>query len=95
MSSSEEQLKRIHEKLQRLLKVHQSLQKENTRLNQEIEKSKKNSLHQQKTVEDLRQQVDILKLNSRKLGADDKKELEKRINSYIKEIDRCIALLNE
>jgi hypothetical protein len=25
----------------------------------------------------------------------DKKEFEKRINSYIKEIDRCIALLSE
>jgi hypothetical protein len=25
----------------------------------------------------------------------DKKEFEKRINGYIKEIDRCIALLGE
>ena len=25
----------------------------------------------------------------------DKKELEKKINSYLKEIDRCIALLGE
>jgi predicted nucleic acid-binding Zn-ribbon protein len=95
MNPAEQQLKRIQDKLQHLLKNHTALQKENTQLRQEIEKSKKHTVQQQKSIEDLKQQLDILRLSTRKMSAADKKELEKRINSYLKEIDRCIALLSE
>ena len=95
MNSAEQHLKRIHDKLQQLLKNHTALQKENTQLRQEIEKSKKHTAQQQKSIEDLKQQLDIVKLSTRKMSTADKKELEKRINSYLKEIDRCIALLSE
>ncbi|MCC7402148.1 MAG: hypothetical protein IT214_11750 [Chitinophagaceae bacterium] len=95
MNSAEQQLKRIHEKLQQLMKTYVALQKENKRLTLEIEKVKTFTTQQQKTNDDLRQQLDILKLSTHKLSNDDKKELEKRINYYLKEIDRCIALLNE
>lgn len=95
MSSAEQHLKRIQDKLQLLLKNHISLQKENTQLKLEIDKSKKQSIQQQKNIDDLKQQVDIMKLSTRKMSTTDKKELEKRINSYLKEIDRCIALLSE
>ena len=95
MSSAEQHLKRIQYKLQLLLKNHISLQKENIQLKLEIDKSKKQSIQQQKNIDDLKQQVDIMKLSTRKMSTTDKKELEKRINSYLKEIDRCIALLSE
>jgi regulator of replication initiation timing len=95
VNSAEQQLKRIHEKLQQLMKTYVALQKENKRLTLEIEKVKTFTTQQQKTNDDLRQQLDILKLSTHKLSNDDKKELEKRINYYLKEIDRCIALLNE
>ncbi|HWC53289.1 MAG TPA: hypothetical protein VG676_06885 [Chitinophagaceae bacterium] len=95
MNSAEQQLKRIQDKLQLLLKSTAVLQKENAQLKQEIEKSKKHTAQQQKNIDDLKQQVDILKLSTRKISTADKKELEKRINSYLKEIDRCIALLSE
>ncbi|OQY95885.1 MAG: hypothetical protein B6D37_03785 [Sphingobacteriales bacterium UTBCD1] len=77
------------------MKTYVALQKENKRLTLEIEKVKTFTTQQQKTNDDLRQQLDILKLSTHKLSNDDKKELEKRINYYLKEIDRCIALLNE
>ncbi len=95
MNSAEQHLKRIQDKLQQLLKIHIALQKENKSLKQELEKAKKQNSLQQKSVEDLKQQLDILKLSTRKMSAADKKEFEKRINSYLKEIDRCIALLSE
>jgi hypothetical protein len=46
-------------------------------------------------LDELRQQVSILKLNAGGMNDRDKKEIEKKINSYLKEIDRCIALLGE
>ena len=95
MSDLEVQLKRIQEKLQQVLKDHSALQKENLRLKEELDKNRTHSFANQQTIEDLKQQVDVLKITSGDWDPNDKKEFEKRINSYIKEIDRCIALLSE
>lgn len=95
MSDLEVQLKRIQDKLQQVLKDHASLQKENLRLKEELDKNRNQSFANQQTIEELKQQVDVLKISSGDWDESDKKEFEKRINSYIKEIDRCIALLSE
>ena len=88
-------IKRIQEKLQRLLKQYHELQKENNQLKKELEKSLKQSLQNQQTIETLKQQAEVLKISSGNWDENDKKEFEKRINHYIKEIDKCIALLGE
>ncbi|HET6767717.1 MAG TPA: hypothetical protein VFH08_09970 [Chitinophagaceae bacterium] len=95
MSDLEVQLKRIQDKLQQVLKDHSSLQKENLRLKEELDKNRNQSFANQQTIEELKQQVDVLKISSGDWDESDKKEFEKRINSYIKEIDRCIALFSE
>ena len=95
MSQTEQHLKRIQDKLQQLLRQYAALQKENGLLKDELEKSKEQSLLHQQSVIHLKQQVDVLKLNTGEMMEADKKEIEKRINSYIREIDRCIALLGE
>ena len=95
MSDLEQQLKRIQDKLQQVLKDHSSLQKENLRLKEELDKNRNQSFANQQTIEDLKQQVDVLKITSGDWEEGDKKDFEKRINTYIKEIDRCIALLSE
>ena len=95
MSDLEKQLKRIQDKLQQVLKDHAALQKENLRLKEELDKNRTQSFAHQQNVEDLKQQVEVLKITSGDWEEADKKEFEKRINSYIKEIDRCIALLSE
>ena len=95
MSDLEQQLKRIQDKLQQVLKDHSSLQKENLRLKEELDRNRNQSFANQQTIEDLKQQVDVLKITSGDWEEGDKKEFEKRINTYIKEIDRCIALLSE
>jgi len=91
--SAEQHLKRIQDKLQQLLKQHSFLQKENNRLKEELETTKEQTAVQQQNISSLKQQVEVLKLNAGEMGEADKKEFEKRINSYIKEIDKCIALL--
>ena len=95
MSDVEKQLKRIQDKLQQVLKEHAALQKENLRLKEELDKNRTQSFAHQQNIEDLKQQVEVLKITSGNWEEGDKKEFEKRINSYIKEIDRCIALLSE
>lgn len=91
----EEQIKRIQEKIQQLLKHQHLLQKENKELKGTLEKMRAESSQQQDIIQDLKQKVEILKISSGKWEEGDKKQFEKRINSYIREIDRCITLLSE
>jgi chromosome segregation ATPase len=95
MSTLEQQVKRIQDKLQQLLKQHAALQKDNKQLSIELKEARQKITDQQKNTEELKQQVSILKMNAGEMSATDKKEFERRINAYVKEIDRCIALLNE
>lgn len=95
MNPFEQQLKRVNEKLQQFLRQYQSLQKENEKLKQDIQlmTSRYNALNDQ--TEKLEQQTEILKLSKGEMSETEKKAFEKRLNQYVKEIDRCIALLNE
>ncbi len=95
MNTTEQHLKRIQDKLQQLLKQYAVMQKENVRLKDELQVAWEKFSIQQKNTEELKQQVSVLKLNAGEMNEADKKEFEKRINSYLKEIDRCIALLGE
>jgi chromosome segregation ATPase len=93
VSKSEQHIKRIQDKLQQLLKQYTSLQKENLVLKEELGMRNQEVLLHQKNADELKQQVSVLKLNAGELTDADKKEFERKINFYIKEIDRCIALL--
>lgn len=95
MSTTEQQLKRIQDKLRQLLKQYTVVQKENRKLREELDAAnQKNTAHQQ-AADELKLQISILKLNTGEMNDADKKEMEKRLNAYLKEIDRCIALLGE
>ena len=95
MSNTEQHLKRIQEKLQQLLKQHASLQKENLLLKQELRNNKKILSSYEENMDNLKQQVEVLKLGNGEMHEGDKKQFEKRINGYLKEIDRCIAMLSD
>ncbi|MBE2229738.1 MAG: hypothetical protein IAE96_03725 [Chitinophagaceae bacterium] len=95
MTRNEEQLNRIQEKLQQLLKQYSYVRKENDRLKEELSETKEKLSRNEKMTEELSQQVAVLKMNAGGLAEQDKKELEKKINHYLREIDRCIALLGE
>ena len=84
MSDLEVQLKRIQDKLQQMLKQYAVLQKENSRMKELLQRDTKNSLVNQQHIDDLKQQVEVLKITSGNWDEKDKKEFEKRINSNIK-----------
>ncbi|MEN9685338.1 MAG: hypothetical protein RLZZ28_1124 [Bacteroidota bacterium] len=89
------QIKSIQEKLQLLLKQQAMLQKDRQRLQKELEKAISENKDQFAAIQALQQQVDIAKLGSGSLSQEDKTGLSKRIDAYLKEIDKCLALLNE
>lgn len=53
--------------------------------------------NQQQTIADLNNKIKITKLAQQISGQEssDKTELKRKINEYIREIDGCIALLND
>ena len=88
------QIKSIQDKLQQLLKQQALLQKENQKLKKDLERSVSESSEKEQSLQAIRQQVDVLKLGSGKLDDAEKNALGKRIDGYLKEIDKCLALLN-
>lgn len=86
---------RIREKAQELFRRGQALQKEVERLTKENDLLRSQEATQMAQINQLRRQVDVLKMNVGSLNDQDKKALEKQLNQYIREIDRCIALLTE
>jgi len=95
MQALQEQIERINEKLQVLMKKYQALQKENERIRTDLDNRNGKEKEWREKTESLQQQVEILKASGSQADPASKKEFEKRINSYLKEIDRCIALLGE
>lgn len=95
MSDFSQQLKRINDKLQQLLKYNQLLLKENERLATELHQTKDNYARQLAKADELEQKLSVLRLAAGEMNESDKKELEKRLNGYIREIDRCITMLGE
>ncbi len=94
MSDIDEHISRVNEKIQLLLKQYYTLQKENDKLKGELEQKRTNERNTQESVALLQQQVEIAKIASGEGNKEIKTELEKRINTYIREIDQCIALLS-
>ncbi len=93
MSKLELHIKQVQDKLQQLLKQHHDLKKENKKLKETLEQSAKDAAVQKENIDALKQQLEILKISSGSWNDADKKQFEKRISSYVKEIDKCITML--
>lgn len=95
MNPLEQHIQRINEKIQQLLKQFRASQRENEKLKKELADIKALHAERSQLIDELEQKVAILKTATNNMNEGDKKELEKRLNNYIKEIDRCIGLLSE
>jgi chromosome segregation ATPase len=94
-TGAEGQIRRIHDKLQQLLRQRDLLLKENGKLKEELRQLQQDKTGQVTRLEQLQQQVEILGVTKAAMSEGEKKELEKRLGQYIREIDRCITLLGE
>ena len=95
MQQADEQIRRIHQKIQQLLKQQASLQKTNLELKQEVNGLRKEREQYLVSLDEMHQQLAVLKAAKSQLSDDEKKAFEKRLGQYIKEIDRCITILSE
>lgn len=91
----EEGFKRIQNKLLQVLRQYQQLQQENEKFRRLLREAGEKEAAMAESIGQLQQQVVILKTATNQLNEQDKKELEKRLNHYLKEIDRCINMLGE
>lgn len=98
MSNYASRLIVIHNQVKELLEENARLKNDKNDLNSINLAMKKELEDKNKAIEDLTQKIQTLKL-AKSISGDEKPqettELKRKINDYIKEIDRCIALLNE
>ncbi len=78
-----------------MLRQRDLLLKENVKLREEVRQLQQNMDQQATRLEQLQQQIEILKATKAEMSEGEKRALEKRLGQYIREIDRCIALLGE
>jgi len=95
MNKLQEHIISIEGKLGLLLSKLKSLKKENDRLKRELEDKTREWEDQKKKTEQLSLQLELSSNNDNETLRSNKAALEKRINDYIKEIDKCIALLGD
>jgi hypothetical protein len=88
------QLKSLQLKLQQLLKQYKLLQKENEQLKKEITTLKTNAENNAQLTQTLQQTIDVKSVVLHQKNSSDKVALEKRIDQYLQEIDKCLLLLN-
>jgi archaellum component FlaC len=95
MQQAEQQIERIQQKVQHLLKQLKMLEMLNRQLMTELKELKKQRDHQFESMDDIQQQLSVLKAAKSQLSDEEKKAFEKRLGQYIKEIDRCITMLSD
>jgi predicted nuclease with TOPRIM domain len=86
---------RIQEKLLNLQKQYQLIHRDNERLQQQVNNYEEKDRLQHFRIDELERQLELAKAVRPEMNEKDKLALEKRINQYLREIDKCIALLNE
>jgi hypothetical protein len=90
-----DQLKSISDKCQELVKRYEQLKKENERLKAELIPAKQREMSFMEQIATLEQKLIVLKAGTGQLDEAGKKELDKKLHNYLKEIDRCISMLSE
>lgn len=95
MSVVDQQFTALYEKLQQLLRQYNRLEKENEKLQEELDEAKQREGAAHSKVEELQQQVAILKLAAGEMSEKDKKSFDRKLAQYVREIDKAIAYLSE
>jgi dynactin complex subunit len=86
----------IKNKIEKIAENLSTLKKQNDELGLENIKLSENLQSKQKQIEELEKQLNFTKIaKSINIDKDDKKDIKKIINEYVREIDKCISLLNE
>ncbi len=94
MTTLGNQLVQFQQKLMRVIKQHDVLHRENARLKKELAKKDLLLTNKETLLKDLEEKLAALRLSKGSFSDEEKKQLGKKINSYVKDIDKCLVLLN-
>ncbi len=86
-------LETVKEKIKRLIAAYESEKVWRMGLEAELEQAKLQNETYRKQIIELERQIDNLKLTEAFRGGGDNAAAKKKIDSLMKEIDRCIALM--
>ena len=96
MSSIEDIVDSLENKISKLLHKLELLKHDNLKLNEELEVSKQISSSQKTKILAWEEKYEALKMANTILGSDDnKRETKLKINALIRDIDHCIAQLSD
>ena len=85
---------KVKEKIQKLIAAYESERAQRIRLESELEKSESQNEEYRKQITELERTIDNLRLaDAFKAGNADNTEARKKIDRLIKEIDKCITLM--
>ena len=85
---------KLKERIQQLIAVYESERAERIRLEAELDRSESQNTEYRKQITELERTIDNLKLaDAFKAGNADNTEARKKIDKLIKEIDKCITLM--
>lgn len=89
-------IERLHNKLESLLANYQQLKEDLKTSNQKVDVLSKQLDEHNQTIQQLNEKNKVLKLSSSIQGEQgDNKAAKQKINELVREIDKCIALLNK
>jgi len=92
----EELINAFEKRLRKLISEYKSLQEQNAILKAELDRKQTDLMHAYQEVLELRKNYDHLQ-TARNLGGSEveKAESKQRITKMVREIDKCLALLDE
>ena len=87
-------LENVKDRIRQLIAAYESERMENKRLHTELEQTRMQNETYRKQIIELERQIDNLKLTEAFMaGGADSSAAKKKIDRLMKEIDRCIALM--
>ncbi|GGC79095.1 hypothetical protein GCM10011508_03150 [Flavobacterium lutivivi] len=96
MSEFSEILISVEQKIVKLAEKKQDLQRKNDLLHNELKKSEELIKNQVLEIQNLKSEIESLKIVNSLLGSEEnKRDTKLKINSLIREIDYCIAQLSD
>jgi uncharacterized caspase-like protein len=95
MEITENDVKRIQQKLQQVLLQAAVQKKENEKLQVKLQKLTASLHESEQQIAQMQQQIQLLKLATVQMNDEDKVALTKQLNKFIKEIDKCVAMMGE
>ncbi|MFZ9239980.1 MAG: hypothetical protein ACO22R_02465 [Chitinophagaceae bacterium] len=95
MPAAQEHINTIQDKLSTLIERYNGLLKENERMKKSLNDSTEELQLLREKNDQITLQLNMLRVAASEESKESRNALEKKINEYIKEIDKCIAQLGD